>query len=192
MCAAPSADPGRPGALRRKPSPLWLSHHRHDHLERCVVIRGRHVCRRCIVLYPLALVTMVGLLAADVAVGPALVALVWLLPLPTVVEWVLEHAGRIRYSPDRQVALTVLAAPALGIACAAHAREPFTLVATVPVGAYAAICLGAAAFAAARRPAEVVPDWEARHEAAEQARHRELVELLGLADESTSERSADR
>jgi hypothetical protein len=133
---------------------------------------------------------MVGLLVADVAMSPLLVALLWMLPLPTVAEWVLEHAGRIRYSPTRQTVGTVLAAPALGIALAAHARQPFTLVATVPVAVYAGICLVSAALTV-RRAGGAAPDWEARHEAAEEARRRELVDLLGRQDESASERAAD-
>jgi hypothetical protein len=193
MSAAPSPPPAGPTTiLRPAPTPRWLSHHHDDQLDRCLVLRGRHVCRRCAVLYPLALVTMVGLLLGGVAVGPVLLTLLWLLPLPTVLEWVLEHAGRIRHSPARLVALTALAAPALGIALAAHARSPFTLAATLPIAVYAAVCLGSAALAAFRRAAVATPDWETRHEAAEQARHRELVELLALPDESPSERAADR
>jgi len=193
MCAspAPSPAPQRPG--RVADTPLWLSHHRPDQFDRCVVLGGRHVCRRCVVLYPLAAATMIALLALDVTIGPALVAAVWLLPVPTVVEWVLEHAGRIRHSPARQVALTVVAAPALGIALAAHARQPFTTGTTAPLAIAAAICLVSAWWATRTAPAAA--DWETRHEADELARQQRLGELIGLPPHerpAPSEQSADR
>ena len=40
-------------------TPMWLSHHWPSDYDRCAVVAGRHVCRRCLVLYPLALVAAV-------------------------------------------------------------------------------------------------------------------------------------
>jgi hypothetical protein len=95
-------------------TPLWLSHHRPDQYDRCVVIRGRHVCRRCIVLYPTALVAAIVL----GIVGPWPEDLdpwvLWILPLPAVAEFVLEHRHAIKHSPTRLVAFSI----PLGIACA--------------------------------------------------------------------------
>ena len=41
-------------------TPMWLSHHWPSGYDRCTVIAGRHVCRRCLVLYPVALVAGVA------------------------------------------------------------------------------------------------------------------------------------
>ena len=44
-------------------SPLWLSHHPPHELDRCVVVGGRHVCRRCVLLWPLTFVAFALALA---------------------------------------------------------------------------------------------------------------------------------
>ena len=64
---------------------------------------GRHVCRRCLVLYPLALVAAV--LASAGVSWPDRVDgwLCWLLPLPAVVEFVGEQLGLLRHRPARLV-----------------------------------------------------------------------------------------
>ena len=92
---------------------VW-AHHPPDQHERCIVVDGRLVCRRCSVLYPLA--SLVLGLSFSGLWWPADWdrVLLFSLPVPAVVELVLEHAGLIRYARRRQVALTVIAAPALG------------------------------------------------------------------------------
>lgn len=103
-------------------TPLWLSHHHPDQYGRCVVVAGRRVCRRCIVLYPLAFAVLaVSLLSWPTALDPWVMAL---LPLPAVVEWWLEHLGRVAYAPGRQVATTVLLAVALGRGLARYLEDP--------------------------------------------------------------------
>jgi hypothetical protein len=103
-------------------TPLWLSHHRPDQLDRCLVIGGRHVCRRCAVLYPLAFVTAaISFVAWPSDIDPWLLAIA---PLPAVIEWWLEHLGRISYSPTRQVALTIPLAIALGRGFARYLDNP--------------------------------------------------------------------
>ena len=62
--------------------PLWLSHHAPADLDRCVTVGGHHVCRRCLLLWPLTF-AILALAAAGVrwprgADGLLLV----LLPLP--------------------------------------------------------------------------------------------------------------
>lgn len=92
---------------------VW-AHHPPDQHERCVVVDGRYVCRRCSVLYPLAfLVLALSLSGLSWPSGWDRVLLLTL-PIPAVAELVFEHTGLIRYARRRQVALTVLAAPALG------------------------------------------------------------------------------
>lgn len=94
---------------------LWRTHHWPDQYERCTVIAGRHVCRRCLTLYPLAFLVAAaaawGLSPWPVAVDPALI---WLSALPATVEFVAEQTGLVRYSPRRQVLVTALLALGVG------------------------------------------------------------------------------
>jgi hypothetical protein len=98
---------------------MWLSHHDDDHLERCIIVADRHVCRRCAVLYPIALVV----LAAVLIVVDLPTWMMFALPLPAVGEFVAENIG-LRYHPIRQMALTALAAPALGMGFARAFDNP--------------------------------------------------------------------
>lgn len=96
-------------------SPMWLAHHYSDDYERCETVGGRHVCRRCLALYPLAMVVMVAAAAGlrwPEAWDPALLVL---LPLPSLTEFVGEHLGLLSYRPGRQVALTLPMAVAAGV-----------------------------------------------------------------------------
>ena len=130
---------------------LVLAHHPPEAYERCVVIDGRHVCRRCSVLYPIAF-TVLGLSLAGLHWSAALDRLLLLsLPLPVVLEFVLEQLGVIRYSARRQVALTAIAALALGQGFArylAHGRDG---VFWAMVAVHTGICLTAFAVGNARR-----------------------------------------
>ena len=77
-------------------SPLWLSHHWPDDYDRCVVVGGRHVCRRCLVLYPLALAVALVTVAVGGGFGPLGTAGLVLLPLAAVVELWAEGLGTLR------------------------------------------------------------------------------------------------
>ena len=135
------------------------------------------MCRRCLVLYPAALLTAVLVAAlAPGTPGTTAVALMWLLPVPAVVDWTLEHLGLVKWSRRRQVAVTLVAAPALGVALAAHADRPFTHTAVVPMAFWTLVCLTAAMAGAERRDPD---DWRVRHEAAETARSERLKEFAG-------------
>ena len=94
---------------------LWLSHHWPEHWERCVAIRGRHVCRRCLVLYPLTFVIAIAALA-DVLLWPRRFdpLLIWLCSVPGTIEYGAEQLGFIRYGARRQALATALVAVALG------------------------------------------------------------------------------
>ncbi len=105
-------------------TPLWLSHHHPEAYERCAVVAGRHVCRRCLVLYPLALVAGVAISLGswwDHALDPWVL---WLFPLPGVIEFVLDNLGRISYSARRQVLLSAAGALAAGVGLRALPRRP--------------------------------------------------------------------
>lgn len=88
-------------------SPMWLAHHWPDQYDRCVVVGRRRVCRRCLVLYPVAfVVAALAALGASVP-EPWSQLLLVLLPLPALVDFVGEHRGWWRHSRTRLVALTV-------------------------------------------------------------------------------------
>lgn len=129
----------------RADTPLVLSHHHPDQYDRCVRIGGRHICRRCLVLYPLAFVTLVVSTwpqSPDRALDPVILVL---LPLPAVIEWWLEHLGRVRYSPARQVAVTIPLAIALGRGLDRYLADPadawFWAVVAVYGGSCSAVAL---------------------------------------------------
>lgn len=108
-----------------------------------MVVAGRHVCRRCLALYPVAVLAMVAVLAGrwegEQAVAWALVAL----PLPAVVDFVVEHLGRSQPSPRRLVAVSVLLGAGLGAGLARYAAHPTDrLFWGVAVG-YSLVCLAA-------------------------------------------------
>lgn len=92
---------------------VW-SHHWPDQHDRCVHVGDRWVCRRCLVLYPVALaVLLLSLLGASWPVRFDTIAL-FTLPFPMVLDFVGEQLGLVRYSPRRQMIVTALSAPALG------------------------------------------------------------------------------
>jgi len=103
---------------------LFLSHHPPDQYDRCIRIGRHYVCRRCAVLYPLALVVAIASLLG--AHWPATWdrTLLFLLPLPVTLEFVIERFRGVRYNPRRQILLTVLAAPAFGRGFARYAAHP--------------------------------------------------------------------
>jgi hypothetical protein len=138
-----NTEAGTAPTLRR----LWLSHHQAAQLDRCAVIAGRHVCRRCLLLWPLTFA----------ALGLAMAGLRWprsaddlllvVLPLPAVVEFVLEHAGRWRYRWARQLAVTVPLAAALGVGFDRYLHRPGDSLWWSVVAVYGVVCAGAAALA---------------------------------------------
>lgn len=120
---------------------LWLSHHWPEDYDRCVRIGHRHVCRRCLWFWPACLATMLLALAGlrwPDALDPWLVAL---LPVPVVIEWWGEHLGLIRYSATRQIPLTLLAAPAVGVGLARYLEHPGDRLFWGVVATYAVLCL---------------------------------------------------
>jgi hypothetical protein len=132
---------------------VWLSHHQPDQLDRCVVIGGRHVCRRCLVLWPLTFLALALALTGVRWPRSADDLLLVLLPLPAVVEFVLEHAGRWPYRPVVQVAVSVPLAAALGVGLDRYLHRPGDSLWWSVVVVYGAVCTGAALLANRRSPA---------------------------------------
>jgi hypothetical protein len=126
---------------RWRATPLWLSHHYAHQYDRCATVAGRHVCRRCLWFYPACFATMVLSLAGLHWSAAADPWLLWLLPVPVVAEWWAEHLGLADYSPRRQVALSVLAAPAVGRGLGRYLRHPGDHLFWAVVAVYAVVCL---------------------------------------------------
>lgn len=160
---------------------MWLAHHDADHSQRCLQVRGVAVCRRCAVLYPVAVLSAVAVVLLEPPTA-WLVAAMWLLPIPMVCEWVGEHVASLGYSPRRQVVLTAIAAPALGAVLALNALDPLALTAIAPVLCWGLVCAGTAAWGWWRSVPDEAPGWEERHDADEAARRERLEEMLALSD----------
>src|ERR1700730_7352700 len=131
-------------------TPLWLSHHPPGQLDRCVTVGGRHVCRRCLLLWPLTFVALALALAGARWPRSAEGMLLVLLPLRAVVEFVFEHAGRWPYRPRLQAVLTVPLAAALGVGFDRYLDHNGDSLWWTVVAVYGTVCAGAA-FAAQRR-----------------------------------------
>jgi hypothetical protein len=127
-------------------SPLWRAHHWPEDYDRCLVVGGRRLCRRCAVLYPVAFVVCGVVLAGvgtSVLVGSWGWALV-VLPLPAVAEFVLEHLGALHHSTRRLVVVTVLLGMGLGIGFARYLSDQTDPVFWMVAVVYGAVCLAAA------------------------------------------------
>lgn len=165
----------RSGDLR---APVWLAHHHTWQLDRCIRVGRVAVCRRCVVLYPSVVLWWVFWLW--VAPSTAfLVVLAWALPLPMVIDWVLEHLRRTHPAPARLAAVTLLAAPGLAAMLTLHTRDLMDLRALLPVAVYGTAAL-VAAWWGARSGAE--DDWRRHHLADEARRSRRLRSLLDLEE----------
>ena len=99
---------------------LLLSHHHDDQADRCTVVGGHRICRRCLILYPIAFGVM-GLALAGLRM-PVLVMVG--LPIPMTLEFVAEHFLDAPYRAGRQVLLTAIGAPALGVGFARVVVDP--------------------------------------------------------------------
>ncbi len=130
---------------------LVLSHHRDDQVERCIVVRGHHICRRCTVFYPIALLVMGLVLAGLVPPIGVTVALMLTLPIPVTVEFLGEQCGRLLYNARRQVVVTALGAPALGFGFARALTDRTDPWFWLMVALFAAPCVAVSVVQAQRR-----------------------------------------
>lgn len=132
-------------------TPMWLSHHWPDTYDRCAVIGGLHVCRRCLVLYPLALVSGIAISIGSWWPHGLDPWVLWLFPLPGVIEFVLDNLDRIGYSPRRQVLLSAGGALAAGVGYVRYLEDTFDPLVWSVVGVYTAACLAGAIIGGLRR-----------------------------------------
>lgn len=122
-------------------TPMWLAHHYPEDYDRCVRVGRTRICRRCLVLYPVGFVVMAICLVAGFTGGPASTAVLVALPLPAVVELVLEQLGVLRHRPLRQVVVTVPLGIGLGVGFARYLDHPGDLVFWTVVATYGGSCL---------------------------------------------------
>jgi hypothetical protein len=127
---------------RGRITPMYLAHHWPEDYDRCVRIGRSHVCRRCLVLYPIAAVVMLATLGWHPPTAVDVLLLV-LAPLPAVVEVVLEQVGGLTYSPQRQVVVTIPLAVALGRGFAIYLDDQTSLLFWGVVVVDSAICFAA-------------------------------------------------
>jgi hypothetical protein len=126
---------------------LWLAHHwPAQYAERCVVVGGRPVCRRCAALYPLSVVMAVLALVAGPPWPPAWEPWpVWVLSLPATIAFTGEALGWFRYAPRWQVGTTLLAAVAFGRAWGAELADPGQAIFWGPIAVFGGLWFAASA-----------------------------------------------
>lgn len=122
---------------------MWLAHHFPDQYDRCVLVGRRHVCRRCLVLYPLAFAVMFLSLGGLNWPGWLDGWLVGLLPAPAATELVAEQLGVLRYHPTRQVLVTIPLAVGLGRGFAIYVEDPTSRLFWGVVLGYGGVCFAA-------------------------------------------------
>jgi len=123
---------------------MWLSHHWPSDYDRCSVIGGMHICRRCLVLYPVAFVSAVALSIGDWWTRDLDAVVLWLFPLPGVIEFVVDNLKLVAYSPRRQMLLTAPGAFAAGVGYVRYLDDTFDTLVWSVVGVYTFICVLAA------------------------------------------------
>jgi hypothetical protein len=104
---------------------LWLAHHWPHRYERCTIVRGRHVCRRCLWFYSVSLLTLAAA-ALDLSPWPTTwdVALVWVLSIPATVEFLGGELGWWSYDARRQIVVTSVLGLAVGRGFHAELTNP--------------------------------------------------------------------
>lgn len=122
-------------------TPMYLSHHWPDQYDRCAVVGGLHICRRCLVLYPVALVTGVLISLGSWWPDGLNPLVLWLFPLPGVIEFVLDNLRLVDYSPVRQIWLSGLGAIAAGVGYSMYIQDTFDATVWAVVAVYTTVCV---------------------------------------------------
>ncbi len=125
-------------------TPMWLSHHWPVDYDRCALLAGRHVCRRCVFMYPVAAVAALLLNAGRFWPSRVDVTVLWLLPLPAVVDFVTDNLRLTRYSPRRQAVLTALGAIGAAAGYVRYLASPGDAAVWTVVVVYGLVCVVAA------------------------------------------------
>ena len=119
---------------------LWRAHHWPHRYERCTVIAGRHVCRRCLWFYVIAFVTL-AVSVFNISPWPTAwdAVLVWLLPIPATIDFIAGELGRVPYNKQRQVIVTGIMALAVGRGFAVELRDAGSTTFWAPVFVFGSI-----------------------------------------------------
>ncbi len=106
---------------------LKLAHHWPHRYERCTVVAGRHVCRRCLWFYSISLAVF-GLAFAGISPWPQAwdSVLVWVLSIPATVEFIGGEFGKWKYDARRQILVTSILALAVGRGFYRNIQDQFT------------------------------------------------------------------
>ncbi len=126
---------------------LWLTHHWADQYDRCAVVGGRHVCRRCLVFYPLsALLVLLSFLGIVPWPGGWDTAIIWTLSAIGSLDFASEQLGITSYRPRRQVGATILIGIAFGRAAGIELQDRWSGQFWAPLLTYGALWLALAAW----------------------------------------------
>ncbi len=109
------------------------------------------MCRRCLVLYPVALVTVLvfgRLVDWPAALDPWAL---WVLPLPAVLELIGEHLGLLRANATRLAVVTVPLGVGCGLLYLRYLDQPSDPVVWGVVVVYAGVCLLTVVLTASRQ-----------------------------------------
>ncbi len=130
---------------------LWLTHHWPNEYERCVTVGGRHVCRRCLVLYPVALAVLF-LSASGFHLWPESldVWVIWLSCLPATADFMAEKLFDTPYNPRRQVLVTAMVALGVGRGLHYEIQDRWSWLFWGPVLVFGGLWFAAAVFRAQR------------------------------------------
>jgi len=124
-------------------TPMYLAHHWPEEYERCAVVGGMHVCRRCLVLYPLAIVTALAVSTGSWWPHHLDAWALWLLLFAGTVEFVADNLRLVRYSAVRQAALSAPGSVAAGIGYVRYLHDTTDPLVWSVVAAYATACVAA-------------------------------------------------
>lgn len=135
---------------------LFFSHHapeQHDHCLLLPLPGGRRLplCARCLGIYPMMLVVLALQLSGRLDLAWTDPWLMIVLPLPTVVEFLLEQTGRIHGTNRLRILAGLPLGVALGRMFARYLLDPFDPVFWSIVAGYGGTCGLTAAFALRRR-----------------------------------------
>ena len=94
---------------------LWRTHHWPHRYDRCAIVAGRRVCRRCTWFYSVSFVVLAAAFAGFSPWPPSWDStMVWVLSVPATVEFIGGELGRWTYDARRQTVVTVVLALAVG------------------------------------------------------------------------------
>ncbi len=129
---------------------LWHAHHWPSAYQtHCVRIGSRHWCRRCLALYPLALlVSILSALGAPPWPPSLDPAAIWILCLPGTMAFVAEASGLVPYRARWQTAATLVTAVAFGRGLGYELTDRWSPEFWQPVAIFGGIWFLASVFAA--------------------------------------------